>query len=86
MSGKLSTEAPAPPLAALYLGLLRERLRYEPGHGQGASHGVGHYLSRSLKPCVCYNSGSGLDEGLNESCPGYKNMPLAALELSEGVL
>ena len=70
----------------LGLGLLRERLRYEPGHGQGAGHGVGRYLSLSLKPCACYNSGSRLDEGLNGSCPGCKNTPLAAPELSEGAL
>ena len=70
----------------LGLGLLRERLRYEPGRGQVASHGVGHYLSRSLKPCVCYNSGSVLDEGLNESCPGYMNTPPIVLKPSEEVL
>ena len=85
MSGKPSTKAPAPPLAALCLGLLGEKLRYEPGHGQGAGHGVGHYLSRSLRPCVCYNSGSGLDEGASGSCPGCKSTPLAAPVLSEGV-
>ena len=86
MAGKPLTEAPAPPLAVLCLGLPHEELHYEPGRGQEAGYGVGHYLSGSLRLCVCYNSDSGLDEGLNESCPGYMNMPPIAPEPSEEVL
>ena len=83
---QLPVELPAQPLGGSYPGQPSSGHHPAPGCTRAVGHGIGCCFKRLLNPCACYNLGSVLGKGSNESYLDYKNKPPAAPEPSEEVL